>query len=252
MNKYQTREHDTKIDVRFPEGVYSAIELIATVDDAKIHHISNRRILTPTVIKIVKLGISQLMAQYPDKYPINLSDTGLSETSSIDLSANTLDRLSIVEGEIDLLKKLIDNLSDKLGDNQSDILDDSSRIDNQSDTLDDSSRIDNQSDILDDSSRIDNQSDTLDDSSRTDNQSDTLDDSSRIDSAIVNSNYDDRLAELVTSGMSTSDIAQMLTDESFTNTRGGDVTRQSIENKFKSNPELKTKYDDARSSKATN
>lgn len=133
MNKYQTREHDTKIDVRFPEGVYSAIELIATADEAKIHHISNKRILTPTVIKLVKLGISQLIAQYPDKYPINLSDTGLSGTNSINLSDNALTRLTTVEAEVESLKKLIEILSDKL--------DDSSRICNQSDTIDDNSRI---------------------------------------------------------------------------------------------------------------
>lgn len=116
MNKYQTREHDTKIDVRFPEEVYSAIKLIATADEAKIHHISNKRILTPTVIKLVKLGISQLIAQYPDKYPINLSDTGLSGTNSINLSDNALTRLTTVEAEVDSLKKLIEELSDKISD----------------------------------------------------------------------------------------------------------------------------------------
>jgi hypothetical protein len=172
MNKYQTREHDTKIDVRFPEGVYGAIELIATVDEAKIHHISNKRVLTPTVIKLVKLGISQLIAQYPDKYPINLSDTGLSDTNSIDLSDNALTRLTTVEAEVESLKKLIEGLSDKS--------DDTSRIHIQSDTIDDTSRIHIQSDTIDDTSRIHIQSDTIDDTSRIHIQSDIVDDTSRI------------------------------------------------------------------------
>jgi hypothetical protein len=166
MNKYQTREHDTKIDVRFPEGVYGAIELIATVDEAKIHHISNKRVLTPTVIKLVKLGISQLIAQYPDKYPINLSDTGLSDTNSIDLSDNALTRLTTVEAEVESLKKLIEGLSDKS--------DDTSRINSQSDILDDNSRIQVQSDIIDDTSRIIIQSYTVDDTSRIVETSDSI------------------------------------------------------------------------------
>jgi hypothetical protein len=166
MNKYQTREHDTKIDVRFPEGVYGAIELIATADEAKIHHISNKRVLTPTVIKLVKLGISQLIAQYPDKYPINLSDTGLSDTNSIDLSDNALTRLTTVEAEVESLKKLIEGLSDKS--------DDTSRINSRSDILDDNSRIQVQSDIIDDTSRIRIQSYTVDDTSRIVETSDSI------------------------------------------------------------------------------
>jgi hypothetical protein len=166
MNKYQTREHDTKIDVRFPEGVYGAIELIATADEAKIHHISNKRILTPTVIKLVKLGISQLIAQYPDKYPINLSDIGLSGTNSINLSDNALTRLTTVEAEVESLKKLIEELSDKS--------DDISRIDSRSDILDDNNRIQVQSDIIDDNSRIRIQSYTVDDTSRIVETSDSI------------------------------------------------------------------------------
>jgi hypothetical protein len=166
MNKYQTREHDTKIDVRFPEGVYGAIELIATADEAKIHHISNKRILTPTVIKLVKLGISQLIAQYPDKYPINLSDIGLSGTNSINLSDNALTRLTTVEAEVESLKKLIEELSDKL--------DDTSRIHSQSDILDDNNRIQVKSDIIDDNSRIRIQSYTVDDTSRIVETSDSI------------------------------------------------------------------------------
>jgi hypothetical protein len=61
----------------------------------------------------------------------------------------------------------------------------------------------------------------------------------------VNDSYIDRLAELVGSGMTTKEIAENLTAEGFTNTKGGDLTRKSIESKLDSNQDLKQIYDNA-------
>ena len=68
--KGKSRAEDTRIDVRFPLSILQAIEQIAEQDGAKIHHISGKRILTPTVIELVRLGLGQVS----DKYQLEISD----------------------------------------------------------------------------------------------------------------------------------------------------------------------------------
>jgi hypothetical protein len=113
----KNRQSDSRIDVRFPDEIYEAIKSIAQKDGAKIHHRSGEIILTPTVVKLIRIGISHLS----DDYQISLSDTNLSD---INLSDNLTSRVVAIEQELSDLKKLVtslsDSLSDKLADEESD------------------------------------------------------------------------------------------------------------------------------------
>jgi hypothetical protein len=113
----KNRQSNSRIDVRFPDEIYEAIKSIAQKDGAKIHHRSGEIILTPTVVKLIRIGISHLS----DDYQISLSDTSLSD---INLSDNLTSRVVAIERELSDLKKLVislsDSLSDKLADKESD------------------------------------------------------------------------------------------------------------------------------------
>jgi hypothetical protein len=123
----KTRQSDSRIDVRFPDEIYEAIKSIAQKDGAKIHHRSGEIILTPTVVKLIRIGISHLS----DDYQISLSDTNLSD---INLSDNLTSRVVAIEQELSDLKKLVvslsdyipDKVADKESDATSDILSDKS------------------------------------------------------------------------------------------------------------------------------
>jgi hypothetical protein len=104
----KTRQSDSRIDVRFPDEIYEAIKSIAQKDGAKIHHRSGEIILTPTVVKLIRIGISHLS----DEYQISLSDTYLSD--------NLTSRVVTIEQELSDLKKLVITLCDRLPDNLTD------------------------------------------------------------------------------------------------------------------------------------
>ncbi len=123
------RQSNNRIDTRFPDEIYEAIKSIAHKDGAKIHHRSGEIMLAPTVVKLIRIGISQLS----DDYRINLSDINLSDTT---LSDNLTSRVVSIEQELSELKKLVislsDSSSDKKADEKSDVLSDkSSSISNE-------------------------------------------------------------------------------------------------------------------------
>jgi hypothetical protein len=112
------------VNVRFPDEIYEAIKSIAQKDGAKIHHRSGEIILTPTVVKLIRIGISHLS----DAYQISLSDTHLSDNLTSRVVAKLARRLSSFEQELSDLKKLVITLSDRLPDKS---------IDKESDTISD-------------------------------------------------------------------------------------------------------------------
>jgi hypothetical protein len=127
----KTRQSDSRIDVRFPDEIYEAIKFIAQKDGAKIHHRSGEIILTPTVVKLIRIGISHLS----DDYQISLSDTHLSDNLTSRVVAKLARRLSSFEQELSDLKKLVITLSDRLPDKSADkesdtVSDESSSISN--------------------------------------------------------------------------------------------------------------------------
>lgn len=109
--KGKSRADDTRIDVRFPLSIIQAIEQIAEQDGAKIHHISGKRILTPTVIELVRIGLSQVS----DKYQIEVLDVK-SDNVSVKISDSLTPRVEVIEGELAELKKLVNDLSTRLSD----------------------------------------------------------------------------------------------------------------------------------------
>ena len=60
--------------------------------------------------------------------------------------------------------------------------------------------------------------------------------------------WDEPLAELVRTGISTTEIASELTQLGYTNSKGNQIDRKSIESKFKQYPDLKVAYNNARKS----
>ena len=59
-------------------------------------------------------------------------------------------------------------------------------------------------------------------------------------------NWEEPIAELAAEGMSSRQIADRLNLLGFTNTKGGAVSRQSIENYLSRRPDLKATYEKAR------
>ena len=90
----------TRLDIRFPNEMYDRLQKIAIDDGAKIHHISKKAEVSPTIIKLIQFAL--------DNYDRILSDN----------NANLVDDLSdsLTNTTIDNLSDKLDILSDKLSD----------------------------------------------------------------------------------------------------------------------------------------
>ena len=55
----------TRLDLRIPNDIYSQVEEIAKANNEPAHHITGNVILTPTLIKLIRLGIRSLSDNYP-------------------------------------------------------------------------------------------------------------------------------------------------------------------------------------------
>lgn len=147
----------TRLDLRIPNDIYSQVEEIAKANNEPTHHITGNIILTPTLVKLIRLGIRSLSDSYPSLLDLPTFSERVPDTLTPRMDTNA-HRLTVVEEELSELKKLVINFSDTISDLLSDKLvnissnPDATRVeanvsDILSDTLSDSIS-DNVSDII--------------------------------------------------------------------------------------------------------
>ncbi|OKH11174.1 hypothetical protein [[Limnothrix rosea] IAM M-220] len=61
-------EHVTRCDLRIPNELYEEIESLAVSNGASIHHRSKKPVVTPTILELIELGLTQ-------KLSVTLSDS---------------------------------------------------------------------------------------------------------------------------------------------------------------------------------
>jgi hypothetical protein len=93
----------TRLDLRIPNDIYTQVEEIAKANNEPTHHITGNIILTPTLVKLIRLGIRSLSDNYPALADIPISSRQVSD--------NLLKRMDSIEGELTALKKLVAELS---------------------------------------------------------------------------------------------------------------------------------------------
>jgi hypothetical protein len=93
----------TRLDLRIPNDIYAQVEEIAKANNEPTHHITGNIILTPTLVKLIRLGIRSLSDNYPALADIPISSGQVSD--------NLLKRMDSIEGELSALKKLVAELS---------------------------------------------------------------------------------------------------------------------------------------------
>jgi len=102
----------TRLDLRIPNDIYTQVEEIAKANNEPTHHITGNIILTPTLIKLIRLGIRLLSDNYPALADIPISNGQVSDNllKRMETFASA-HRLTVVEGELTALKKLVAELS---------------------------------------------------------------------------------------------------------------------------------------------
>jgi hypothetical protein len=107
-DKKKTRQDAkvTRLDVRLPNDLHATIEAIAQANGEPRHHITGNIILTPTVVKLIRLGVASLSGDYQ-----TLADIS---TTTGQVSDILTPRMQAVESEVSILKKQISRLEDKL------------------------------------------------------------------------------------------------------------------------------------------
>ena len=93
----------TRLDLRIPNDIYAQVEEIAKANNEPTHHITGNIILTPTLVKLIRLGIRSLSDNYSALADIPISSGQVSD--------NLLKRMETIEGELSALKKLVAELS---------------------------------------------------------------------------------------------------------------------------------------------
>jgi hypothetical protein len=96
----------TRLDLRIPNDIYSQVEEIAKANNEPSHHITGNIVLSPTLLKLISLGIRSLSGNYS-----GLADTPI---NIVQVSDTLSPRVSTIEEELAELKKVVAELSGKL------------------------------------------------------------------------------------------------------------------------------------------
>jgi hypothetical protein len=81
-----------KVDVSLPLDVYETVVRLAEEADAPIHHRSNQRVLTPTVLQLIALGI-QTLEENPELLTADISKRFTANDSRISALLNRVEKL---------------------------------------------------------------------------------------------------------------------------------------------------------------
>jgi hypothetical protein len=104
----------TRLDLRIPNDLYSQVEEIARANNEPSHHITGNIVLSPTLLKLISLGIRSLSGNYSELVDLPTIIGQVSDTLS--------PRVDTVERELADLKEVVAELSGKLSDKVSDSL----------------------------------------------------------------------------------------------------------------------------------
>ena len=99
----------TRLDIRFPKSMYDQLQKIAIDDGAKIHHISKKTEVSPTIIKLIQFALDNYDRILSDNNA-NLADN-LSDNSTNTTTDSLSDRLDIISDK--LSDKVIEAIIDK-------------------------------------------------------------------------------------------------------------------------------------------
>jgi hypothetical protein len=92
-----------RLDVRFPKSMHDDIEALAIANGAAIHHISKRPTLTPTILKLIQIGLDNYSPEALERIQARIESDKISKV----LTDNCIDLDSIkAELTADILLKI--------------------------------------------------------------------------------------------------------------------------------------------------
>ena len=92
-----------RLDVRFPKSMHDDIEALAIANGAAIHHISKKPTLTPTILKLIRLGLDNYSPESLERIQARIESDKISKTltdNCNDLEAIKAEILDQLRGEI--------------------------------------------------------------------------------------------------------------------------------------------------------